>query len=260
MDAKIKALEVNTTWTVVDLPCGKVPVGCKWVYKIKYHANDVAAIKGWHLEQLDVNNAFLHALLVYVDDIVLADTSMEEIQSVKRFLYQQFRIKDLGHLRFFLGLEITSSSFGIFLNQRKYTLELLEDTDFLGSKPAAVPTDPHTKLSATDGVPYDDPSGYRRLIGRLIYLTHTRPDISFFIQHLSQYVSTPLVPHYQAATRILRYLKGCPANGVLFSSQSPLQLHGFADSDWACCPNTRRSITGYCVLLGSSLISWKSKK
>jgi hypothetical protein len=371
MDAEISALEVNKTWTVVDLPCGKVPIGCKWVYKIKYHANGtierykarlvakgytqmegvdyfdtfspvakittvrvllaVAAVKGWYLEQLDVNNAFLHgdlheevymslppgydaspskvcklnkslyglkqasrqwysklsaalislgykasqadpslyvksrgasftALLVYVDDIVLSGTSIDEIQSVKAFLDQQFKIKDLGQLRFFLGLEIARSSSGIFLNQRKYTLELLDDTGFLGSKPATVPLDPHTKLSATDGVPFDDPSGYRRLIGRLLYLTHTRPDISFAVQHLSQYVSNPLVPHYQAATRILRYLKSCPAKGILFSSQSPLQLHGFADSDWACCPNTRRSITGYCVLFGSSLISWKSKK
>ena len=98
---------------------------------------------------------------------------MEEIKSVKLFLDQQFKIKDLGQLRFFLGLEIASSSSGIFLNQRKYTLELLEDTGFLGSKPASVPLDPHTKLSATDGVPFDDPSGYRRLIGRLLYLTHT---------------------------------------------------------------------------------------
>lgn len=123
-----------------------------------------------------------------------------------------------------------------------------------------MPLDPYTKLSATDDVPFDDPSGYKKLIGRLIYLTHTRPSISLVVQHLSQYVSTPLVSHYQAATRILRYLKSCLAKGVLFSCQSLLQLHGFVDSDWACCPNTRRYITGYYILLGSSLISWKSKK
>jgi hypothetical protein len=165
---------------------------------------------------------------------------MDEIKSVKLFLDKKFSIKDLGQLRFFLGLEIARSSSGIFLNQRKYALELLEDTGFLGSKPAAVPFDPHIKLSSTDGIPFDDSSASRRLIGRLLYLTHTRPDISFSVQHLSQYGSKPFVPHYQAAARILRYLKSCPAKGVLFSSHSLLRLHGFADSDWACCPNTGR--------------------
>jgi hypothetical protein len=139
-------------------------------------------------------------------------------------------------------------------------LELLEDAGILGSKPAATPFDPSTKLGATTGTPFTDASSYRRLIGRLLYLTNTRPDISYSVQHLSQFVSRPMVPHYQAAQRILKYLKSSPAKGLFFSSSSELKLHGFADSDWACCPDTRRSVTGYCVLLGSSLISWKSKK
>ncbi|XP_058783954.1 uncharacterized mitochondrial protein AtMg00810-like [Vicia villosa] len=200
------------------------------------------------------------ALLVYVDDIVLAGTSLTEIQRVKQLLHHQFHIKDLGQLRFFLGFEIARSTTGIFLNQRKYTLELLDDSGFLASKPSTVPFDPNLKLSIHEGQPLEDPSSYRRLIGRLIYLTNSRPDISFTVQHLSQYVSKPLLPHYQAATRILRYPKAHPAKGILFSSSSELKLSAFADSDWARCPDTRRSVTGFCIILGTSLICWKSKK
>jgi hypothetical protein len=200
------------------------------------------------------------ALLVYVDDIVLAGNSIHEIQTVKMFLDQKFKIKDLGKLRYFLGLEIARSDTGIFVNQRKYTLELLEDAGLLGTKPSSIPFHPNTKLSSTSGAPLDDPSSYRRLIGRLLYLTHTRPDISFAVQHLSQFVSKPLVPHYNAAMHILKYLKSDPAKGIFLSASSSLKISAFADSDWATCPETRKSITGFCVLLGSSLISWKSKK
>ncbi|XP_050875563.1 uncharacterized mitochondrial protein AtMg00810-like [Lathyrus oleraceus] len=199
-------------------------------------------------------------LLVYVDDIVLVGNSLDEIHYVKHILDQQFSIKDLGKLRYFLGFEIARSTKGIFMNQRKYTLHLLEDTGYLAAKPSSVPFDPNLKLSTSVGQPLADPSSYRRLIGRLIYLTNSRPDISYVIHHLSQYVVKPLAPHYQAATRILRYLKSAPAKGILFSAASPLKLYGFADSDWARCPETRKSITGFYVILGSSLICWKSKK
>ncbi|XP_058776876.1 uncharacterized mitochondrial protein AtMg00810-like [Vicia villosa] len=105
-----------------------------------------------------------------------------------------------------------------------------------------------------------DPTSYRSLIGRLIYLTNTRPDISYTVQHLSQFVSQPLLPHYNAAIRLLRYLKTSPSSGILLSATSSLKLNAFADSDWARCPDSRKSITGFCILLGSSLVSWKSKK
>lgn len=146
------------------------------------------------------------------------------------------------------------------MNQRKYTLELLEDTGFLEAKPSSIPFDPNLKLSPTDGELLPDPTSYRRLIGRLIYLTNTRPDISFAVQHLSQFVSKPLVPHYQAATKVLRFLKSSPTKGIYLSASSPLKLCAFADSDWARCPTTRKSITGFCVVLGNSLLCWKSKK
>ncbi|CAI8611306.1 unnamed protein product [Vicia faba] len=200
------------------------------------------------------------ALLVYVDYIVLAGNSMQVIKLVKQLLDETFRIKDLGKLRFFLGFDIARSATGIFMNQRKYTLELLENTDFLATKPSYVPFGPTFKLSLTDGKPFEDPSAYRRLIGRLIYLTNTRPDISYDVQHLSQFVSNLLVHHYQVAIRILRYLKSFSVRGILLSSTRSLKLYGFTDSDWARCPDTRKSTTEYCVILGSSLLCWKSKK
>ncbi|CAJ2629530.1 unnamed protein product, partial [Trifolium pratense] len=200
------------------------------------------------------------ALLVYVDDIVLAGNNSLEITSVKSFLDKRFQIKDLGNLRFFVGLEIARSKKGILLNQRKYTLELLQDSGNLAAKPSSTPYDPSLKLHDSESPPYNDPSGYRRLIGRLLYLTTTRPDITFAVQQLSQFVSSPREVHFQAATKVLRYLKASPAKGLFFSSSSSLKLSGFSDSDWATCAITRKSITGYCVFLGTSLISWKSKK
>lgn len=124
-----------------------------------------------------VSGASFTALLVYVDDIVLAGNCISEIQFVKTFLDKKLCIKDLGHLRFFLGLEIARSKSGILLNQRKYTLELLEYAGTLDSKSAATPFDPSAKLAATKGTPLTDASSYRRLIGKLLYLTNSRPNI-----------------------------------------------------------------------------------
>ncbi|XP_062017496.1 uncharacterized mitochondrial protein AtMg00810-like [Rosa rugosa] len=178
----------------------------------------------------------------------------------KKILSNNFLIKDLGNLKYFLGVEDARSKKGIAISQRKYTLDLLDDAGLLGARPAKFPMDQNLKLTATDGEILKDPSRYRRLVGRLIYLTVTRPHITYSVHILSQFMHQPRKPHFEAALRVLRYLKGTPGQGLLFPSQSSLKLKGYCDADWGGCPTTKRSVSSYCVFLGDSLISWKSKK
>jgi hypothetical protein len=206
------------------------------------------------------NGSDFTALLVYVDDIILAGNSLSEFSRIKKVMDREFRIKDLGQLKYFLGIEVAHSKSGISICQRKYCLDLLRDTGFIGSKPAPTPLDTSIKLHQDTSAAYEDIEGYRRLVGKLLYLTTTRPDIAFATQQISQFLSAPTILHYESACRIVRYLKGTPGTGLFFPRQSTLQLIGFVDVDWANCVDTRRSTSGYCFFIGSSLISWRSKK
>jgi len=129
-----------------------------------------------------------------------------------------------------------------------------------GCKPVSNPLDPSLHLSQDAGTLYSDVTGYRRLVGRLLYLTTTHPDIAFASQQLSQFMASPTELHHKAALRVLRYLKRSLGRGLFFPHSSELQLLGFSDADWGGCVDTRRSISGYCFFIGKSLVSWKSKK
>nr|GEV27950.1 probable carboxylesterase 2 [Tanacetum cinerariifolium] len=270
IEKELKALEINDTWQLTELPEGHKAISSKWVYKIKYFPNGkmerykarlvirgfdqkervdykhtfspvakvatvrvliaITTAKGWPIHQLNINNAFLHGFveeeiymkppegytkasqgqskhdyslfviaqgdlftvaLVYVDDILITRSLNKDITEIKLALDSKFTIKDLGLARYFLGIELCNTD---------------------------------------SGAPISDPESYKRLVGRLLYLSMTRPDISYAVQHLSQFVSSPKEPHLQAATHLLRYLKGSINKGLYY----PVQSH--------------------------SLVSWKTKK
>ena len=143
---------------------------------------------------------------------------------------------------------------------KKYCLDLLQDSGLLGSKPCSTPMDSDIRLHQDSGQELSDMSFYWRLVSRLLYLTTTCPNITFATQQLSQFMANPTHTHFQAERRALKYLKSCPDKGLLFHRDFPIQLIGFSEVDWGRCADTRRSITGYCFLIGQSLVSWKTKK
>ncbi|RVW32968.1 Retrovirus-related Pol polyprotein from transposon TNT 1-94 [Vitis vinifera] len=168
-------------------------------------------------------------LVVYVDDIVITGSDQDGIQKLKQHLFTHFQTKDLGKLKYFLGIEIAQSSSGVVLSQRKYALDILEETGMLDCKPVDTPMDPNVKLVPGQGEPLGDPG-----------------DIDG--------------SHWDAVIRILRYIKSTPGQGVLYENRGHTQVVGYTDADWAGSPTDRRSTSGYCVFIGGNLISWKSKK
>ncbi|WJZ98115.1 hypothetical protein VitviT2T_016667 [Vitis vinifera] len=199
------------------------------------------------------------ALLIYVDDILITGNDPVSIATTKKFLHSHFHLKDLGDLKYFLGIEVSASKNGIFISQHKYALEIIEDVGLLGAAPIDTPMERGLKLFDKSDL-LKDQGRYRRLVGRLIYLTVSRPDITYAIHVLSRFMHQPRKAHMEAAFRVVRYLKNAPGQGLFFSLNNDFRLRAYCDSDWAGCPLTRRSTTGYCVFLGPSLISWRSKR
>nr|XP_016498464.1 PREDICTED: uncharacterized mitochondrial protein AtMg00810-like [Nicotiana tabacum] len=198
--------------------------------------------------------ALLRVLAVYVDDILLAEDDVAELDSLKSFLDSQFKIKDLGSVHYFLGLEVTKNS------QQKFASDLLDEFNCMHFTPLVTPLESSVKLTSDMGQPLTDPSLYRRLVGKLNILQHTRPDIAFSVQHLSQFLQAPQVPHMLVAMHVLRYLMNAPGQDILLSKSPDTSLVAYSDSDWAACTQSRNSITGFFISFGGCPISCKCKK
>ncbi|KAH9751848.1 retrovirus-related pol polyprotein from transposon RE1 [Citrus sinensis] len=346
MNDEMRSLQKNQTWELVDLPPGKKPVGCRWIYTIKYKADGsierykarlvakgytqtygidytdtfapVAKINtirillslvvnlDWPVQQFDVKNAFVHgdlseeiymdlppgcsgperlnqkvcklkkslyglkqsprawfgkftkamvrfgynqsnsdhtlfikkrqgkitALIVYVDDMVVTGNDEEETEALQKYLSREFEMKDLSALKYFLGIE-----------------------------PIDTPIEEGLKFCITsDQVPVDK-GRYQRLIGRLMYLSHTRPDLAYALSVVSQFMHNPGEQHMKAVMRILRYLKTNPGKGILFSKNEDYSnIEVYTDADWAGSVSDRRSTSGYFTFVGGNLVTWRSKK
>jgi hypothetical protein len=168
-------------------------------------------------------------------------------------------MKDLGPLRYFLGIQVTKYSGRLHLRQSKYVLDLLNRTHMAESKPYRAPCIAGSKMPKYDGEPPSDPAAYRHIVGALQYVTLTRPDIAYSVNQLCQHMHAPTSTHLTAAKRVLRYLKGT-LNSGLYLCKVPITLTAFCDVDWAGNPDDQCSTTGYGVFLGPNLISWSAKK
>ena len=373
MQSEMDALEKNGTWTLVDLPDGKKPVGCKWVYTLKYNAEgkierykarlvakgytqtygidfqetfspvaklnsvrvllSLAANLDWPLHQFDVKNAFLHGtlkeeiymdippgygqsgmskkvcklekalyglkqsprawfgrfcqamkgygytqsesdhtmffkrnrgkisvLIIYVDDMIITGNDHVEIEELENRLSREFEMKNLGGLKYFLGIEVSRNKEGIFLSQRKYVLDLLAEVGMLECKPVDTPMVQNVKLDVDPNQTPTNKERYQRLVGKLIYLSHTRPDIAYAVSVVSQFMHSPSDEHMEAVMRIIKYLKGAPGRGIVFRKNQHLEVIGYSDADWAGCVVDRKSTAGYFTFVGGNLVTWRSKK
>uniref|UniRef100_A0A2N9EG31 Integrase catalytic domain-containing protein n=1 Tax=Fagus sylvatica TaxID=28930 RepID=A0A2N9EG31_FAGSY len=347
MNEEMKALQKNSTWEVVDLPEGKIPVGCRWVFTIKYKADgtierckarlvakgytqtygidytetfapvakintfrillSLAVNLDWPLHQFDVKNAFLHgnlqeevymelppgcnlqtegnkqvcrlrkslyglkqsprawfgrftsfmksigykqsnsdhtlflkhneeqitALIVYVDDMIVTGNDLEERKTLQEHLAREFEMKDLGELKYFLGIEVSRSKKGIFLSQRKYALDLLNETGMTACSPASTPMEENLKLCVHSNQVPANKERYQRLVGRLMYLAHTRPDLAYALSVEREFYS---------------------------QKETIWIFNGYTDADWAGSVQDRRSTSGYFTFVGGNLVTWRSKK
>jgi histone deacetylase 1/2 len=201
-------------------------------------------------------------VLVYVDDIIVTGSSIQAITTLVKDLNTHFAIKDLGDLHYFLGIEVKKVQNGIALTQEKYALDLLERVGMSSCKPSPTPLSASEKLSAHEGdaLSLDDSTRYRSVVGALQYLTLTRPDISFSVNKVCQYLHSPTTIHWTAVKRILRYLKNTITTGLTFTKSISTLISAFSDADWAGCIDDRRSTGGFAVFFGSNLISWSARK
>nr|KYP46112.1 Retrovirus-related Pol polyprotein from transposon TNT 1-94 [Cajanus cajan] len=202
----------------------------------------------------------LTVLLVYVDDIIVTGDGEEEQRLLGQHLAKEFEIKTLRKLKYFLGIKVAHSKKGIFISQQKYITNLLKEIGKTACKLASTPIDPNLKLGNAEEDTAVDKEVYQRLVGRLIYLSHTRPDVAFAVSLVSQFMHQPKEVHLQAALRIVQYLKGTPGKGILFKQNGNVNLEAYTDADYARSIVDRRSTTGYCTFLGGNLVTWKSKK
>ena len=202
-------------------------------------------------------------LCLYVDDLLITGSCKSEIEDFKVDLSKEFEMSDLGEISYFLGIEFYKSSRGLMMHQRRYAGEILKRFEMEECNSTSTPAEPRLQLSKDADEDDVDPTQYRRLIGSLRYLCHTRPDLAYSVGMVSRFMQKPKVSHLAAVKRILRYLKGTFDYGILFPAVDKgkeCKLVGYTDSSWCSDAEDRKSTAGYVFMLGGATIAWSSRK
>ncbi|XP_031131676.1 uncharacterized protein LOC116033060 [Ipomoea triloba] len=244
MDQEFNALLQNQTWSFVPTASNINIIGSS--------KTDVS------LFHYSVDSDFMF-ILIYVDDILVMGSSQGLVSSLLSKLSNAFKIKDLGELGFFLGIETVKYSGSLLFSQHRYMADILKRAGMSDCKPLSTPISLFRSASV-QADPYDDPTRYMSIAGALQYLTVTRPDLFFAVNHLCQHMHVPTDQHWEQLKCVLRYVKGTLSYGLRIRPSASRELHAFSNSDWAGCPEDHKSTSGFAVFLGSNLISWVCKK
>ncbi|GJU60577.1 putative ribonuclease H-like domain-containing protein [Tanacetum coccineum] len=197
---------------------------------------------------------------VYVDDIIFGSTKRTLCLEFKQMMHKRFQMSSMEELTFFLGLQVQQKEDGIFISQDKYLADIMKKLDFFTMKTTSTPMEPNKALVKDEEAENVDVYLYRSMIGSLMYLTASRPDITFAVCACARFQVTSKTSHIHAVKRIFRYLKGQPKLDLWYSRDSSFDLEAFSDSDYAGASLDRKSTTRYCQFLGRRLISWQCKK
>lgn len=199
-------------------------------------------------------------VLLYVDDMIITGNDEKEVAKLQDELAIRFNIKNLGELYHFLGLEVINMKNGIFMTQESYALKLVERFGLNHSKKCSTPLDVYIKLRREEGSLLSNPQPYRALIGSLLYLTITRPDIAFVVGYVNMFMQSPRKPHLEVVKKILKYVNSTPDLDLYFRMKAGISLTGFTYTDFGGDLDDRRSISGYVFLCGDTSVSWSNKK
>jgi transposase InsO family protein len=197
---------------------------------------------------------------VYVDDLIVTGSNEGKIKDFKQSMMKQFAMTDLGKMKYFLGVEVSQTEDGIFIHQSKYASEILDKFGMTNCNSVNNPIVPGSKLVKDENGKAGDAKNYKQIVGSLMYLLATRPDLAFSVCLCARYMDRPTEIHFAAVKRILRYLKGTTGYGIMYKRSARLKLNGWTDSDYAGDLDDRKSTSGYVFMLGNAAVSWSSKK
>jgi len=233
-----------------------------WYHKLDKYLQQQGFKKGFIDSNLYIKTESQNLLvvLVYVDDIVFGSNEATLVEWFSNAMQSEFEMSLIGELSYFLGLQIKQTTTGMFISQSKYLKEMLRKFQMEESNPISTPMDVGCKLSKEDQSPEVNQKPYRSMIGSLLYITTSRPDIMHDVGIVGRYQSAPKHSHLTAVKRIFKYLKGTMDFGLWYPTNQTFQLTAYADADWVNCLDDRKSTSGNAFFLGDALVAWLSKK